>query len=50
MTDTGLQTIDRTGILIGNTDIGVPEYVPTTVTQGNTPPPIYPNQTDKDGE
>ena len=35
--------IDCTGVLIGNSDIGVPEWVPTNVQPGTTPLPIYPN-------
>lgn len=42
----GLQTIDCTGIDISNTDIPVPEHVPTEVEPGTTPLPIYPNKSD----
>lgn len=42
----GLDTVDCTNVLIGNTDIAVPEHVPTDVTPGVTPLPIYPQHGD----
>lgn len=45
----GLEVTDCTGVLIGNTDIPVPEHVPTEVKPGTTPMPVYPTQDDKDG-
>ena len=45
----GLQTIDCTGVLIGNDDLPVPQHVPTEVKAGTTPLLVYPTQSDKDG-
>lgn len=33
----GLEVIDCTGVLIANTDIPAPEWVPTVVVAGTTP-------------
>lgn len=38
--------IDCTGVSIANTDIPVPEWVPTEVTPGSTPLPVYPQPSD----
>lgn len=40
----------QSGVLIGNTDIQSPEWVPTVVTLGTTHAGAYPTQSDKDGE
>ena len=40
----------QSGVLIGNTDIPSPEWVPTVVTPGTTPLDTYPKQADKDGD
>lgn len=40
----------QSGVLIGNTDIQSPEWVPTVVTPGTTQTGAYPTQSDKDGE
>ena len=38
--------VDCTGVRIGNTDIPVPEWVPTDVRPGTTPLPVYPQPAD----
>ncbi len=43
--DDGLDSVDCTGVLIGNTDIPVPEYAPTEPKE-RPPLPIYPRARD----
>lgn len=45
----GIDVIDCTGVLVGNDDLPVPEWVPTEVKAGTTPLLVYPTQSDKDG-
>ena len=40
----------QSGVLIGNSDIQSPEWVPTVVTPGTTPLPVYPKQADMEGK
>lgn len=36
------ESTDCAGVQTGNSDLGVPEWVPTKVEPGTTPLPIYP--------